>query len=352
MLSTLLSDIRSAIRSALRQPGFAVVVVGTLALGIGANTAMFALIHAALLKPLPYEEPDRLVLARRTVAGSTRMWNSAPDYYDYREQTSGFKTLAAAGSGSFLTTVTGGVRPERVATAVVTYDLLPMLGVAPIAGRSFTSDEGKAGAPYVAMVSERLAERRFGGAQPAVGQALAITGVARTAVSATIVGVLPATYRFLDEAEMWVPMRRGERDGPQTRMFHNWVLVGRLKAGMSIDAVQGQVDVIARRLQQQYPATNKEKGLRLDPLQGALLQSQTPMLMVLKQALAWVGVGSAIGLAASLALGRLVSALLFGLDPIDPATIAASSATLAVAAAFWPARRAARLNPLTALRCE
>jgi len=288
MPSALLSDLRVAIRSALRQPGFAAVVVGTLALGIGANTAMFALIHAALLKPLPYKEPDRLVLARRTVAGSTRMWNSAPDYYDYREQTSGFETLAAAGSGSFLTTVTGGARPERVATAVVTYDLLPMLGVAPVAGRWFTSDEGKAGAPYVAMVSERLAERRFGGAQPAVGQALAITGVARSAVSATIVGVLPATYRFLDEAEMWVPMRRGEGDGPQTRMFHNWVLVGRLKAGMSIDAVQRQVDVVARRLQQQYPATNKEKGLRLDPLQGALLQSQTPMLMVLMGAVGLV----------------------------------------------------------------
>ena len=179
-------------------------------------------------------------------------------------------------------------KPERVATTFVTHDLLSTLGVRPVAGRPFAADEGQASAPWVAMVSQRLAARRFGGARQAVGRALAITGVSRADVSATIVGVLPASYRFLDQTDLWVPMRRGQNDGPQTRQFHNWVLVGRLKSGVSIDAVQRQVDVVAGRLQQMYPATNKEKGLRVDPLQGALLQSQTPMLLVLMGAVGLV----------------------------------------------------------------
>jgi predicted permease len=288
MWSTLRLDINHAFRSMLRQPVFTLVIVATLALGIGANTAMFALIHAALLKPLPYKDPDRLVLARRTLPGAVLMWNSAPDYYDYREQTTGFEALAASGAGSFKTTLTGVGRPERVTTAVVSYDLLPTLGVAAVAGRWFTADEGKAGAPYVAMVSERLAQRRFGSSRAAVGKALAVTGMTGSPVSAAIVGVLPSAFRFLDAADLWVPMRRGEGDGPETRMFHNWVLVGRLKTGAQMATVQSQVDVVSRRLQQQYPATNKVKGLRLDPLQSALMQPQKARLMVLMGAVALV----------------------------------------------------------------
>jgi predicted permease len=138
------------------------------------------------------------------------------------------------------------------------------------------------------MISEHLAQRRFGISQTAVGKALALTGADGRPVSATIVGVLPSTFRFLYAADLWIPMRRGEGDGPETRMFHNWVLVGRLKPGFSMAAVQSQVDVVARRLQEQYPATNKVKGLRLDPLQSALMQPQEPRLIVLMGAVGLV----------------------------------------------------------------
>jgi putative ABC transport system permease protein len=289
MLSALWSDLRLALRSMARQRTFSLVVIGTLGLGIGANTAMFSLVHAALIKPLPYAEPDRLVLARRLVDGRPQLLNSAPDYYDYQEQVASFSSLAASNSSSRPATIVGGARPERVAALIVSHDLFRTLGVQPVAGRWFTSDEDRDGAPYVVMVGERLAIRRFGSALSAVGRTIGLSGASRTPVSATVVGVMPASYRFLAQADLWVLRRRGNpNDGPNTRMFHNWVLVGRLKPGVSMAHVQRQVDVVAKRLQQQYPASNKTKSMRLEPLQSALLQRQTPMLLVLMGAVGLV----------------------------------------------------------------
>lgn len=288
MWTSLRFDVTMAFRTMLRQPAFSLVVIATLAIGIGANTAMFALIYATLLKPLPYKDPERLILARRTLPGRVLMWNSTPDYYDYRDQASGFETLAAAGSQAANITVTGGTRPERVATMVVSHDLLEMLGVVPVAGRLFSAAEGRAAGAHVAVISARLAERRFGSARGAVGRSIAAVGLTREGVPLTVIGVVPTAFRFLADAEMWVPMRRGEFDGPETRRFHNWVLVGRLKPSETMASVQSQVDVIARRLQQQYPATNKVKGLRLDPLQAGLMQSRTPRMFMLMAAVGLV----------------------------------------------------------------
>jgi predicted permease len=289
MWSALSSDVRLALRSMGRQRGFSLVVVGTLALGIGANTAMFSLVYAALIKPLPFAEPDRLVLARRLVDRRPQLLNSAPDYYDYEAQVAGFSGLAASSSGTRPATIVGGTGPERVAALVVSHNLFPTLGVKPLAGRGFTSDEDRDGAPYVVMISERLATRRFGNVRAAVGRTMGISGAYRTPVSATVVGVMPASYRFLAQADLWALRRRGnQNDGPNTRMFHNWVLVGRLKPGLSMADVQRQADVVAARLQQQYPASNKTKSMRLEPLQAALLQNRTPMLMVLMGAVGLV----------------------------------------------------------------
>ena len=289
MLSCLLTDIRLACRSMRRQPTFTAVVVGTLALGIGANTAMFGLVHAALLAPLPYEEPGRLVLARRTVAGRPLLLHSGPDYYDYEEQTPGFESLAGTRGASNQATIAGrGGGPEHVTSLQVSYNLFPTLGVKPVAGRWFTKDEDRAGAAPAVMIGEGLAKRRFGGAAQAVGQNLVLAGGGPAALPAIVVGVMPASYSFIAPADLYVLMRRGEEDGPATRGFHNWALVARLKPGVSIDQVQRQVDVISKRLQQEYPKTNKNKAMRLEPLQGALLGSQTPMLLILTGAVGLV----------------------------------------------------------------
>jgi putative ABC transport system permease protein len=249
---------------------------------------MFALVHATLLKPLPYREPDRLLLARRTVGDQVLMWSSAPDYYDYRAQADAFETLARTSAVARKVTVIGGERPERIPATMVSDDFFHALGVAPVAGRSFSEEEGRAGASYVVMVSEGFARRRFGDARSAVGRTLGVTGIAPQNVPATIVGVMPAGFRFRDAVDLWGVIRRGENDGPVTRQFHNWVLVARLKPGVSLEAAQGQVDVISRRLQQLYPATNKIKALRLDPLQAALFEPQAPRLYMLLGAVALV----------------------------------------------------------------
>jgi predicted permease len=281
IVPALLSDVRLACRSMRRQPAFTAVVIGTLALGIGANTAMFALVHAALLKPLPYAVPDRLVLARRTVGGAPRLLNSAPDYYDYQAQIPGLAELAASRSGAWQTAISGGGEPEHVSCLEVSHDLFSTLGVKPSAGRWFGPDEDRAGAPAVVMISERVAIHRFGGAARAVGQPLTLGGMGETGAVATVVGVMPRSFRFLQHADMWTLRHRGDNDGPTTRQFHNWVLVGRLRSGLSIDAVQRQADVVSARLQRQYPMTNKNKALRLEPLQDALLGSDKRMLLVL-----------------------------------------------------------------------
>ncbi len=269
-------DFRYAIRSALRHPGFATVVVLTLALGIGANTAMFSIIHAVFLKPLPFRDPERIVFASTTFGGEPNPGSSAPDYFDYRDQTEGLETLSAVMWGSARFTVTGGEQPEMVSGFLVTPDLVRTLGIAPAAGRWFDENEGKAGASPVFMVSEPHALNRFGGTREAVGKTLIVNGTA-----GTVVGVLPRAFRHISEAMVVVPYRVGDDTMSLPRRFHNLLLMGRLKPGCSLAQVQKQVDVIASRLQSEFPDSNKGKGLLLEPLQTHLTGDKRFRLLLL-----------------------------------------------------------------------
>ncbi len=266
-----------------KNPGFTAVAVVTLALGIGANTAMFSVIHSVLLKPLPFRDPGRLVLAVCTFGGTPNPFVSAPDYYDYRAQTDSFEGFSAVLPFVEKTTVTGGAEPERAAFTYVADDFFRTLGVIPVAGRSFAPEEGRAGGAEVVMVSPRLAEHLFGSPPSALGASLAVDGR-----SYTVVGVMPATFRFLQDVDVWAPMRRGESWAGAARQFHNWLIVGRLRPGVSRESAQRQVDVVSKRLERQYPDSNTSKGLRLDPLQSALVGPQTPRLLVLMAAIGLV----------------------------------------------------------------
>jgi putative ABC transport system permease protein len=277
----MLADAVNATRMMARRPVFTAVVVLTLAVGIGATTAMFGIINAALLSSLPFEEPDRLVMGRATFDGRVNPWVSGYDYYDYRDQSRSFESLAAL-MFSGRVTVLGGAEPERVASAFVTWDLFQTLGVSPVRGRSFAADEGVVGGPSVVMISYGYWQRRFGGSAEAVGTTLGLDGSPHT-----VIGVMPAGFRFLDDADIW---QLTYRDGPgaTARRWHNLLLVGRLREGTSVQQARAEVDAISRRLEEQYPDTNEGKALAVTPLHDAMVENVRTSLLILMAAVSLV----------------------------------------------------------------
>jgi predicted permease len=295
VLRSLIQDLLFAVRSALRRPGFSCGVIALLALAIGANVAMFTLFHQALVRPLPYAEPDRLLMGRTTFNGRINPDMSAYDYFDYRQLNRVFESVGAINTVPADVTVTGGEEPEQLSSATVSWDLFPTLGVPAVAGRHFTSEEGDPNGPDVVMISGGFWRRRFASSPDAVGRRLQVEGTART-----IVGVMPAGFRFLRDADLWIPMRR---DGPAAddRGWHSWLMVGRLRPGARLDQAQADVDVISAHLAREYPGTNRDKMLLLTPLQEVLTQGYRTTLFVLM---------AAVGLVLLIACANVASLLL------------------------------------------
>ncbi|HKG48225.1 MAG TPA: ABC transporter permease [Pyrinomonadaceae bacterium] len=275
-LADLLHDLRYAVRLQRKNPGFTIVAVIALALGIGANTAIFSVVNTVLLRPLPYKDPERLVMVWEDASrhGYPRDTPAAANYVDWRDQNQVFESMAAIADTSF--NLTGAGDPERLEGRRVSANLFPLLGVDPQIGRVFTAAEDQPGAQRVVLLSYALWQRRFGGDPNIVGRALTLNGE-----SHVVVGVMPARFQLpSSDDQAWVPIAFTQQE-TGNRGRHYLQVLARLKPGVSLTQAQSEMSTIAARLQQQYPQFNTELGAAVQPLQEHLVGDIKPALLIL-----------------------------------------------------------------------
>ena len=279
-MNTLLQDLRYGVRMLRRNPVFTAVAIITLALGIGANTAIFSVVNAILLRPLPYKDPDRLAVlwAKNEQKGLTERPVSYPNYVDWRDQNQVFEELAAIRPEPL--SLTDGGEPERVSGVRVTTNLLSLLGVEPARGRDFLPEEAKPDKALVAVISYGLWQRRYGGDPNLIGRTVTLD-----TKPYTIIGILPAWLKYpgVDApaagAEIWIPLL--PLSSEQNRSFANMRILGRMKAGVSLTEARAKMDVVAKQLEQQYPTDNTNLGIEIIPLQEQLIGRVKLALLIL-----------------------------------------------------------------------
>jgi putative ABC transport system permease protein len=272
-MEILFKDIRYGFRGLLRRPGFTVIAVVTLALGIGVNTAIFSVINAVLLRPLPYHEPDRLVTFRSN--------QSAPDLADVEAQSRSFSKVGGSVAQSL--DYTAGSEPIQFQTGLVSGGFFETLGVEPERGRVITPDDDKTGA-YVAVLSHALWQRQFGGDQQIIGKTIPLSGNIYT-----IIAVMPAGFGAPgDNTEAWVPVHAANPVAARFRGVHFLRAYGRLTAGVSLAQARSEMQLIDKNLAAQYPADNKNRSTVLIPLHERIVGQSRQVLLVLFAAVSLV----------------------------------------------------------------
>jgi putative ABC transport system permease protein len=255
-MSHLVGDLRIALRTLLRSPGFAAVVILTLALGIGANTAVFSLIEGILLRPLPFSEPERLVNVWENdrLRGTTQEGFSAPDFFDLAASNQVFEGMALYQGGSFTLTDEAS-EPARLQMMAVSWNLFDLLGVPPARGRALRAEDDVPGASPVAVLSHGTWTRRFGADPGIVGRTIQLEGVSRE-----VVGVMPESFSFPSgEVELWIPAGATATSPP--RGNHGFAVVARLRPGVGLDEANANVGAIASTLEAQYRDDNEGRGM-------------------------------------------------------------------------------------------
>jgi len=282
-MDTFRQESKYAVRSLIKSPGFTLIAVLTIALGIGANTAMFSAFYSVLLKPLPYSEPDQLFLVWEDASAydSPKNTPAAANYFDWREQSHSFADMAALSTD--LVTFTGYGEPEQLGSAAVTANFFSLMGINPELGRALVAGEDEEGAERVVVLSHRFWQRRFGGDPAVLGRAIQLDGRAFS-----VAGVMPASFTFpAPVIDLWVPFEwNAERRN--NRGDHFLYVVGRLRAGISPLAAQSEMTAIAARLEQAYPQTNAKLGVNLEPLRDYYAGDVRPALLVLMGAVGLV----------------------------------------------------------------
>jgi putative ABC transport system permease protein len=276
-MNSLLQDLRYGARMLLKNPGFTLIAVVTLALGIGANTAIFSVVNAVLLRPLPFPESDRLLRLYEQEAYSTlpgeRLEVAPANFLDWQRQSQTLAGMAAWGNEEQALADQDGAEP--VVAAFVTANFFSVLGVNPLHGRSFTSAEDQPGREAVALLSYGLWQRRFGGDANLVGRQVDLDGSRYT-----VVGIMPTGFQYPREAEIWTPLALSANQ-TQMREAHFLQVIARRRPEASLSQVRAEMATIAQRLAEQYPATNKKWTINALPLLEDEVGQARPMLLLL-----------------------------------------------------------------------
>ena len=295
-MDVLSQDVRYGARMLAKSRGFTAVAVLSLALGIGATTAIFSAVNAVLLRPLPYKDPERVVKVATYNPWTDGWWAVSPaNFLDWREQNRVFEGMAAI--AGLNVTLTGGEDPEKIRAHRVSANFFRVLGVEPALGRTFLPEEDRPGGAPVVVVNDSLWRRRFGSDPSLIGRALTLEDK-----SYTVIGILPPSFRFLDfsldfsnerEVELWLPYPFAD-DPPTLRDVYRLHAIARLKAGVSLEQAWAEMDTIARRLAEAYPElypkpkTGKRWGVSATILRDFLVKNDRASLLVLLAAVGLV----------------------------------------------------------------
>src|SRR5881398_1769772 len=262
-MHSILQDFRYALRMLAKQPAFAAIAVLTLALGNGANTAIFSIINSVLLRPLPYPHADRIMVLNEPSGPGQDFSVALPDYFDWQKETKTFEHLACTHKESRNLRGIPGREAERVSTASVTRNFFNIIGLSPQIGRVFSEDEDKVGAPPVVIISDRIWQRVFNRSPKAIGHSIVLHDQ-----NFTVIGVMPPQMTSPQDTDVWVSlMRRSNNQAWIDRSHHPMMFVwGQLKPGVTVDQARSEMKTIAAQLEKAYPETNKGETIVVTPL--------------------------------------------------------------------------------------
>jgi putative ABC transport system permease protein len=284
-METLVQDLRYGVRVLLKSPGFAAVSVIVLALGIGANTAIFSVVNAVLLRPLPYQDPGKLVQVwhvppPKSFPGMTKFAVSAANYLDWRDQNHAFEQLAIYSYSTF--NLSGRGEPESLTSGVISPNFFSVLQVRPLLGRAIAPGEDQPGRANVVVLSHAFWREHFGSDPHIVGQNIILNQQ-----SYTVAGVMPARFEMPPSAQIWTPLAWTDKE-KVVRGEHHFGVIGRLKPGVNLNQAQAEMNTISSRLEQQYPTDDTGWGAVVVPLREQLVGDVRPALLVLLGAVAFV----------------------------------------------------------------
>jgi predicted permease len=375
-MANLWNDVKHALHMFIKNPGFTFAAVAALALGIGANTAIFTVVNAVLLKPLSYPNADRIVELELAGPNGTGAIASIPKFHIWQRQTSVFQEVAAydfAGPGFNIT----GDRPEQIHGLHVSEGYFRLFGAPVLLGRTFTPQEDAPNGGHVVVLSYGLWQRKFGGNPNLVGQSLSLGNQAYT-----IIGVLGKEFLSDPDADIWVPF---QFEPNSTNRGHYFQAAAMLKPGVTLAQANAQMKLAASEFLRAYPDADPQQSFAAEPLRDSIVGDARKSLFILlgavglvlliacanvanlllvratgRKLVVWHGmrlalVGVALGIGAAFGLSRLISSFLFGVKSWDPAVFVSVPVILSAVAllAVWlPATRAAKLDPMQALRVE